>query len=130
MTSKNRITSQQFADLIIGKKLTTNEISALLREKYPDSVMSRSLICHRLRAMLNSPYVTIEREGENTSATYHLKSYTDRYINHAEKNYRAHANDQSAPDKSLWHFHPVELRACRLHKMFDQALASVQGASA
>lgn len=120
-----RIGSKQFADAIIGQELTTSEISAILREKYPDNTMSRALICHRLKAMVGSPHVDIERKGQGNTARYHLKSYTSRYLRHAEKNYRACANHQAAPDKTLWHFNSIELQFCQLHKMFDQALSGV-----
>ncbi|KFK94567.1 MULTISPECIES: hypothetical protein [unclassified Serratia (in: enterobacteria)] len=129
MSSKNRITSQQFVDLIIGKELSTSEIMALLRETYPNHTMSRTVVSERLQSMLRSPFVEIEQSGRKNLTKWHLKKVSERYLNQSEKNLRSHANDQAVSDKSLWYFKPEELRACRLHKMFDQALASVRGAS-
>ncbi|VXC76900.1 conserved hypothetical protein [Enterobacterales bacterium 8AC] len=127
MSSKNRITSQQLAELIIGKELTTSEIMALLREKYPNHTTSRSVISQRLQSMLGSPFVEIEQSGRKNLTKWHLKKVSDRYLSQSEKNLRLHDGEQSSSDKSSWYFKPEEQRACQLHKMFDQALAGVRG---
>ncbi len=93
-----RITTRQFVELIQGKNLSTAEISALTHEKHPGNSMTRSQICIRLKSMLRSPNVNMIRTGQKTR-----------------------------PDKTLWHFNPKELQACSFHKMFDQALADVEG---
>jgi hypothetical protein len=73
MSSKNRITSQQLVELIIGRELTTSEIMALLREKYPHHTTSRSVISQRLQSMLGSPFVEIEQSGRKNLTKWHLK---------------------------------------------------------
>lgn len=124
-----RITTRQFVELIKGKNLSTAEISALTREKHPGNSLSRSQICIRLNSMLKSPNVAIVRTGQGPQARYHLSSATERFLELGDVNYRP-VGKQSRPDKTLWHFNPVELRFCQIHKMFDQALASVRGRAA
>ncbi|HEJ7989686.1 hypothetical protein [Serratia liquefaciens] len=121
-----RITTRQFVELIKGKNLSTAEISALTREKYPGNSLTRSQICIRLNSMLKSPNVDIVRTGQGPQARYHLSSATERFLELGDVNYRP-VGKQSRPDKTLWHFNPVELRFCHIHKMFDQALAGVRG---
>jgi hypothetical protein len=122
----SRITTRQFVEIIQGKNLTTAEISTLTQEKYPGCGLTRSKICIRLKSMLRSPNVDMVRTGQGHHARYHLKSTTERFLELGDVNYRA-TGKETKPDKTLWHFNPVELRFCHLHKMFDQALASVGG---
>jgi hypothetical protein len=49
-----------------------------------------------------------------------------RILELGDVNYRP-VGQKTKLDKTLWHFNPVELRFCHMHKMFDQALASVRG---
>ncbi|CAI0725845.1 hypothetical protein [Serratia entomophila] len=121
-----RITTRQFVELIQGKNLSTAEISALTHEKHPGNSMTRSQICIRLKSMLRSPNVNMIRTGQGNKARYHLIGVNERFYELGEVNFRP-AGKKTRPDKTLWHFNPVELRFCHMHKMFDQALASVRG---
>ncbi|MBH2647451.1 hypothetical protein [Serratia ureilytica] len=120
-----RITTRQFVELIQGKNLSTAEISALTHEKYPGNSMTRSQICIRLKSMLRSPNVNMIRTGQGNMARYHLIGVNERFYELGEVNFRP-AGQKTRPDKTLWHFNPIELRFCYMHKMFDQALADVR----
>ncbi|MNG58407.1 hypothetical protein D3C81_16020 [compost metagenome] len=120
-----RITTRQLVELIQGKNLSTAEISALTQEKYPGNSLTRSQICIRLNSMIRSPNVDIVRTGKGYEARYHLKSATERFLELGDVNYRP-VGRKTKPDKTLWHFNPIELRFCHMHKMFDQALAGVR----
>ncbi|WP_261430770.1 hypothetical protein [Serratia quinivorans] len=76
--------------------------------------------------MLKSPNVDIVRTGQGHSARYLLSNATERFLELGDVNYRP-VGHKPKPDKTLWHFNPVELRFCHIHKLFDQALAGVRG---
>lgn len=88
--------------------------------------MTRSQICIRLKSMLRSPNVNMIRTGQGNKARYHLIGVNERFYELGEVNFRP-AGKKTRPDKTLWHFNPIELRFCHIHKMFDQALAGVCG---
>ncbi|WP_447880091.1 hypothetical protein [Serratia fonticola] len=126
MTKKSRITTRQFVDLILGKELSTSEIYELAHQVYPDGDLTRMSILTRLRNMVRSPHAEIVVKSQGNKARYTLISASESFITRGEVNYRS--NSQQPPgDQRLWHFNPVELRFCHLHKMFDQALAAVRG---
>lgn len=126
MTKKSRITTRQFVGLILGKELSTSEIYQLANQAYPGNSLTRVSIMTRLRNMVRSPHAEIVVKNQGSKARYTLISASETFITRGEVNYRS--NSQSTPvDKRLWHFTPVELQFCRVHKMFDQALASVRG---
>jgi hypothetical protein len=121
-----RITTKQLVELILGQELSTKEIVELAQETYPGNGMTRTSLMPRLKSMVRSPNVVIVVKGQGHGTRYKLISATARYMELAEINF--HSNSETGtPDKTLWHFHPVELRFCHVHKMFDQALASVSG---
>ncbi|MEX0632795.1 hypothetical protein M8494_14730 [Serratia ureilytica] len=66
------------------------------------------------------------RTGQGNKARYHLIGVNERFYELGEVNFRP-AGKKTRPDKTLWHFNPVELRFCYMHKMFDQALAVCVG---
>ncbi|WP_025118828.1 MULTISPECIES: hypothetical protein [unclassified Serratia (in: enterobacteria)] len=126
MTKKTRITTRQFVDLILGKELSTSEIYELAHQVYPDGDLSRVSILTRLRNMVRSPHAEIVVKSQGNKARYMLISASEKFMARGEINYRAYSQPTVA-NETLWHFNPVELRFCHLHKMFDQALAAVRG---
>lgn len=122
----NRITTRQLVELIQGKDLSTSEIYALVQEAYPGNNLTSNVLITRLKSMVSSPNVEIIVKGRGAKARYKLISTTERYLELAEINYRSNAQPVRS-DKTLWHFNPVELRFCHMHKLFDQALANVRG---
>ncbi|HFV9294894.1 TPA: hypothetical protein ACIAIE_004782 [Serratia fonticola] len=125
-SQKFRITTKQFVDLIQCKELSTREIYKLAHQTYPDCDLTRVSILTRLRNMVRSPHAEIVVKSQGNKARYTLISASESFITRGEVNYRS--NSQHTPsDKRLWHFTPTELLFCRVHKMFDQALASVRG---
>lgn len=125
-SQKTRITTRQFVDLIQCKKLSTSEIYKLAHQAYPGNDLTRASIVTRLRNMVRSPNAEIEVVGQGNQARYTLIYASERFLVRAEINDLS-SSQYTPSDKRLWHFTPVELQFCRVHKMFDQALASVQG---
>ncbi|MEX3004200.1 hypothetical protein [Serratia fonticola] len=126
MTKKSRITTRQFVDLILGKELSTSEIYELAHQVYPDGDLTRMSILTRLRNMVRSPHAEIVVKSQGNKARYMLISASEKFMARGEINYRAYSQPTAA-NETPWHFNPVELRFCHLHKMFDQALAAVRG---
>lgn len=120
-----RITTRQLVELIQGQDLNTSEIYALVQEKYPGNSLTTNVLITRLKSMAVSPNVEIIVKGRGTKTRYKLISATERFMELAEINYRSNTKPTRS-DKTLWHFNPTELQFCRAHKMFDQALSSVQ----
>lgn len=125
-SQKYRITTRQFVDLILGKELSTCEIYKLAHQAYPGNDLTRASVITRLRNMVRSPNAEIVVVGQGNQARYTLIRASEKFLERAEINHRA-SSQYTPTDKRLWHFNTVELRFCHLHKMFDQALASVQG---
>jgi len=125
-SQKFRITTKQFVDLIQCKELSTSEIYKLAHQAYPGNDLTRASIVTRLRNMVRSPNAEIVVVGQGNQARYTLIHASERFMVRAEINHRA-SSQYNPTDKRLWHFNSVELRFCHLHKMFDQALASVRG---
>ncbi|MFC0225650.1 hypothetical protein [Serratia aquatilis] len=121
----SRITTKQFVKLIQGKNLTTEQIAKLIKRTYPKSDMTRSQVCTRLRAMVKSPNVDIEKTGQGNQARYRLNCVADRFIELGDANYRQGSNE-TRTEKAVKHSHPIEKRFCQLHKMFDEALAKAK----
>lgn len=124
-----RITTRQLVELIQGQDLNTSEIYALVQKKYPGNSLTTNVLTTRLKSMAASPNVEIIVKGRGAKTRYKLISATERFMELAEINYRSNTKPVKS-DTTLWHFHPVELRFCHMHKMFDQALASVRGRAA
>ncbi len=122
----SRITTRQLVELIQGKDLSTSEIYELVQNKYPGNSLTSNVLITRLKSMATSPNVEIIVKGRGAKARYKLISATERFMELAEINYRSNTQPVKS-DTTLWHFHPVELRFCHMHKLFDQALASVRG---
>lgn len=120
-----RVTAKQLVDIILGKEMSTTEIWEAVKAAHPKNTMTRQELAIRLRSMLLSPDVKITKKGCGPRALYKLTSVSEKFVDRAEVNY--HASPRTVKqDKTLWHFNPTELRFCNVHKMFDQALASVQ----
>lgn len=121
----NRVTAKQLVAICLGKEMSTTEIWEAVKAAHPKNTMTRQELAIRLRSMLLSPDVKITKKGCGPRALYKLTSVSDKFVDRAEVNY--HASPRTVKqDKTLWHFNPTELRFCNVHKMFDQALASVQ----
>lgn len=119
-----RVSTKQLAELIQGKNLSTAEIYRMLDEAYPWHTMSRDTILRRLHTMVRSPSVEMIKTGQGSKARFQLIHASERFLELSDINYRSKESKKS--DTTLWHFHPVELRYCLMHKMFDRALAGVQ----
>lgn len=121
----NRVTAKQLVAICLGKEMSTTEIWEAVKAAHPANTMTRQELAIRLRSMLLSPDVKITKKGCGPRALYKLTSVSDKFVDRAEVNY--HASPRTVKqDKTPWHFNPTELRFCNVHKMFDQALASVQ----
>ncbi|HHQ4306219.1 TPA: hypothetical protein ACSP7Y_002215 [Serratia fonticola] len=124
-----RLTTKMFVETIIGKDLSIDEMYSLFRKTHPEIDITRDSVRVRLRSMYRSPNVSMVRTGQGNKARYQLISATQKFIEMGDANFRTKGRGKNKT-KGVWRFSKAELRFCRLHKLFDQLIASVSGGAA
>lgn len=124
MTKKISITD--FVDLIIGKNLTVHKIMSMIKKHYPDCVPTFDSLRRRLNRMHKSKYATVVISHDRGEKKFKLVSVDARFFLYSESASAAIKVRGKRPNSTRSPHSPADLKYCQVHKMFDQALASVQ----